>query len=68
MKPKLYTIGCPKCKILEEKLEASSVECEIIDDMEEVKKTGFQFFPVLEVDGELLDFSGAINWLKNLGE
>lgn len=68
MKPKLYSIGCPKCNILEEKLEKQNVDFDLVNDMEEVKKTGFQFFPVLEVDGQLLDFYGAINWLKQLGE
>lgn len=68
MKPKVYSIGCPKCNILEEKMVESGIDFDLISDEEEVKRTGFQFFPVLEVDSKLFDFYEAINWLKGQGE
>lgn len=65
---KLYSIGCPKCNILEEKLQKSGIKFDLINNEEEVKKTRFQFFPVLEVNGNLMDFYDSIEWLKKQGE
>lgn len=65
MEIKLYTIGCPKCKILEEKIKAKNISIDIIEDVEELKETGIEIFPVLEVDGEKMEFYDAITWVNN---
>ena len=35
----------------------------IIDDMDEMVAKGFQTAPVLEVNGEAMEFSEAIKWV-----
>lgn len=60
----LYTTHCPKCKVLETKLRQAHVEYEIIEDENVMLNKGFMEAPKLEVDGEVLNFSGSINWLK----
>lgn len=35
----------------------------IIDDMDEMVAKGFQAAPVLEVNGEAMEFSEAIKWV-----
>ncbi len=65
---KLYTTGCPNCLKLEERLDEKGIEREVISDMSTVTNfllsKGFRTVPVLEVDGELLDYRRAIEWLK----
>lgn len=60
----LYTTHCPKCRVLETKLRQAHVEYEIIEDENVMLDKGFMEAPKLEVDDTVMDFSGAINWLK----
>ena len=61
---KLYTIGCPNCKVLEKKLNDSKIEYETITDENEMIKLGIQTAPMLEINGKMLDFVNAIKWIK----
>lgn len=60
----LYTIDCPKCKILEKKLSQANVEYEVCKDRDEMKRKGFDFMPILEVDGQTMDFGKAVKWVN----
>lgn len=60
----LYTIHCPRCKVLAKKLEQKGIEFEECTDIEIMKDKGFLSSPMLEIDGKLYDFSEAISWLK----
>ena len=60
----LYTIHCPKCDILEQKLNMKNVEYTLIDDVSVIQAKGLDAMPVLEVDGELLDFGAAVKWVN----
>ena len=60
----LYEHGCPKCKILKMKLDQKGVPYDTINDIEVMKAKGFQEAPKLEVDGEILGFKEAVDWLK----
>lgn len=66
MKVILYTTHCPKCKVLEAKLGQKNIDFELIDDEQVMINKGFMSAPMLEVDNEIMDFSGAINWLKKI--
>lgn len=62
---KLYTTGCPKCKVLKKKLDEkglSYVECA---DTDEMVSKGIISVPVLEVEERLLQFSEAVEWANN---
>ena len=48
---KLYTNHCRKCEILTTKLKEKNVTFETIDDEETFTSLGFDFMPVLEIDG-----------------
>ena len=63
---KLFTNFCPKCKILKAKLDEKGLEYEVSDNMQELIDLGFKTVPVLEVDGEYMDFSKAVGYLNNL--
>ena len=68
MKAILYSTNCPKCQVLEKKLETSGVDFEICDDADLMQKKGFQSVPMLEADGVVMDFMSAVNWAnKKMG-
>ena len=63
---KLYSTGCPKCKVLKSKLDSKKIEYTIIEDIEVMKNKGFNSLPVLEVDGTMYEFREAVNYVNNL--
>lgn len=65
MKIILYSTGCPKCKILESKLNAKNIQYDKNTDSDEMIRLGFQTVPKLKVDDELLDFGEAVKWINN---
>lgn len=63
---KLYTIDCPKCKILEMKLDQKNIEYEKIKDIDVMKDLGIMTAPVLGVDDKLLMFADAVKYINTL--
>lgn len=60
---KIYSTGCPKCKVLIKKLNEKNIQYEECNDTEIMKVKGIQFLPVLEINGDLLDFKQATEWI-----
>lgn len=60
----LFTIDCPKCKVLEKKLEQSGIGYAVCRDKELMIEQGFDFLPVLRVDKEILGFNEAVEWIE----
>ena len=60
----LYEHGCPRCKVVKTKLDQAGIIYETINDVEIMKAKGFQDAPKLEVDGVIMDFKAAIDWIK----
>lgn len=67
---RLYTTNCPKCKILEKKLDNLSLKYEKIDDIDKVVEIGTKHnilsAPILEIDDVMYDFSSANKQLNKL--
>lgn len=63
---KLYTIDCPKCKILEMKLDQKNIKYEKIKDIDIMKGLGITTAPVLGVDDKLLMFADAVKYINTL--
>lgn len=61
----LYTIDCPKCKILERKLKEASIEYETVKDVEVMAELGISSAPVLSVDGKLMQFNEAMKYIMS---
>ena len=61
---KMYSTHCPQCNVLETKLNKKNIQYEICDDMTIMKELGFKSVPVLDVDGEIKNFSEAIKWVN----
>lgn len=65
---KLYSTHCPKCNVLEKKLTAKNLLFELIDDpdlvMDYAESHNTMQSPLLDVDGEMMDFSTAAKWVE----
>lgn len=63
----LYTIDCPKCKILEKKLNQAEIKYEKCTDISIMQQKGLDFLPVLEINDKIMDFKKAVIWLNERG-
>ena len=59
----LYSTNCPKCKILEKKLNNAEVNYQINTNVEEMLKMGLLEAPALKVNDVLMDFKEANKWI-----
>lgn len=66
MDVKLYSTHCPKCMVLEKKLQQKNIAFEEINDVAVMEEKGFMQVPMLEVDGKVMDFIQANDWIKKL--
>jgi glutaredoxin-related protein len=64
----LYSTHCPRCVVLEEKLEDADIEFKLIEDQKVMEEKGFMSAPMLEVDGQVMDFVKANKWINSLSE
>jgi len=62
----LYTNDCPKCRILKQKLDEKHIKYELCNDIEVMKSKGFRSVPMLEINGDILDYLNAVNWTKEI--
>lgn len=61
----LYTTHCPKCRVLEKKLGEKNIQYVAKSDVTEMTKLGIKSAPVLDIDGDMLDFGKAVKWVNN---
>lgn len=64
----LYTTHCPKCSVLEQKLNNKKVKYTEHTDIEEMAARGYFTVPVLVVNDEELSFADAVKWVNSLEE
>lgn len=64
----LYSNNCPRCKILEQRLKEHKIDFNIINDEDLMIAKGFQTSPILEVDGDVMNFSESIKWVMDNGK
>jgi glutaredoxin-related protein len=61
----LYSNHCPRCQILKTKLDEQDIVYETCSDINIMVSKGFKSTPILEVNGEIMDFSKAIQWVMS---
>lgn len=64
----LFTLDCPRCKVLEKKLEQSGINFTVCKDKELMLKNGFDLLPVLKVDDKVMGFKEAVKWINERKE
>lgn len=66
----IYTTGCPKCRVLEKKLEQLGETYETVNDVQKVvevgRREGILSAPILERDGKFYDFTHAVSLVNEL--
>jgi hypothetical protein len=60
----LYSTGCLKCNILKKKLSDKKITYTENNSVDEMISLGIEQVPVLSIDGELLDFNSANEWIN----
>lgn len=60
----LYSTGCPRCKVLKQKLDSNGTKYSLVDDVDTMSLKGIETVPVLEVDGKLMNFPEALKWAE----
>lgn len=60
----LYSTGCPKCHVLKQKLDSKSIRYTEENSIDAMLSLGITQVPVLSVDGKLLSFAQANEWLN----
>jgi glutaredoxin len=61
----LYSNGCPKCRILKQRLDEKGIEYTESSDTNFLEQNKILAFPALVIDVGILKFYNAILWLKN---
>lgn len=60
----LYSTHCPKCQVLEKKLTKAGIDFSVCDDVNFMREQGWTSAPMLEVNGEIMDFHAAVAWIN----
>lgn len=60
----MYSTHCPKCLILEKKLNEAGVDYKICDDIDIMTNKGFDLLPMLEVDDNIMNYTEAVKWVN----
>lgn len=61
----LFSNNCPRCRVLETKLNTNNIPYQKNSDMDEIISAGFMSAPVLKVDDFYYDFANAVKWVSN---
>lgn len=64
MEVKLYSTHCPKCNVLTKKLQNKNIPFEEITDIDIIISKGYLTVPLLEVDGHIMNFNEANDWIS----
>lgn len=59
-----YSSKCPRCLVFEKKLQAKGVKYEECNDVQLMLSKGLETAPALEVDGTMMNFKEAAEWIK----
>ena len=62
----LFSNGCPRCKILKQKLDDKQIKYSVSDDFNEVMDQGLQTAPVLKVNNKYYQFGDAVKLIGDL--
>ena len=60
----LYEHGCPNCLRLKKMLDTKHIVYEDVTDVNLMRSMGFTEAPKLEVDGVIMNFKDAKNWVE----
>lgn len=59
-----YSTHCPKCRVLKQKLDEKHIAYDVVTDTDYMLSNGILTVPVLEIDGNRMDFNTAVKWVN----
>ena len=59
-----FSPSCPKCKMLKMQLKAKGILFNVCEDTQVALSKGIQNLPAMEINGQLLNFPQAIEWIR----
>lgn len=66
----MYGTHCSRCGVMEMKLKRAKIPFTYIDDQDKVVELGkannINSMPIVVVDGKVMDFTQALEWLKGI--
>ena len=71
MSVELFSTNCPRCKVLEAKLNEKHIPFQLFEGeraIESIQERGFMSAPLLSVNGENMEFTKAIKWVNEYGD
>lgn len=60
----LYSTHCPRCNVLKTKLLQKKIPFIENNNVDEMTELGLQSAPALCIDGIILDFTEAVEWIR----
>lgn len=61
---KFYSTNCPRCHVLQKKLDSKNIQYELHTDTQEMIDLGLVNAPALQLEeGQLLNFKQSIEWI-----
>lgn len=60
----LYSTGCPKCNVLKKKLLEKDIDYSEYTSVDGMVAMGINEVPILSVDGQMMSFAEAVNWMR----
>lgn len=60
----LYTTHCPKCRILQKKLNDKSIDFQVCEDVQKMKQLNINSVPTLSYNGNMMSFYDAIKFVN----
>ncbi|MFA6728177.1 MAG: hypothetical protein WCS17_08190 [Prevotella sp.] len=61
----LYSTGCPRCRMIEKKLDGAGVRYIRVEDIHLMIVKGMMSAPMLEVNEEIMNYEQASEWIEN---
>ena len=60
----LYSTHCPRCIVIEKKLQQKGIEYQEVNDMDEMESLGIMSVPMLKVGDKMYSFVEANAWIN----
>ena len=60
----LYSNHCPCCEVLSKELHSVGIPFSTFTNTDQMLSMGFTHLPMLEIDGQLLNYPDALKWIK----
>lgn len=64
----MYSTGCPRCKVLGMMLNKKNIPYSVNNNLQDMERLGLASVPALDVDGELMTYETAMQWVANQKE